>query len=111
MKTLKYLAVILLITSFTMESCSSMGEAKASNQTVKLNISGMTCEHGCKNAIETKVAKVEVVSNVKVDFETAVADISYDPSKTNPGDIIAVIQGIGGGLYQAKIKEGQSPNS
>jgi copper chaperone CopZ len=111
MKTFKYLAMMLLLTTFALESCNSMGEAKVSSQTVQFDISGMTCEHGCKKAIETKVAKVEGVSKVAIDFETAVADITYDPAKTNPGDIIAVIQGIGGGLYQAKIREGKSPNS
>ncbi len=111
MKTLKYLAIVLFVGSFALQSCNSSGNLKANGQTIQFDITGMTCEQGCKKAIETKVAKVEGVTKVAIDFDNAVANISYDPSKTNPADLIAVIQGIGGGLYQAKIHEGQAPNS
>lgn len=88
--------------------CNQQGKASVAEQSVQLDITGMTCEHGCKKAIETKVAKMEGITNVTVDFEEAQANITYNPEKTNPTEIIATIQGIGGGLYSAKIHESGS---
>jgi copper chaperone CopZ len=102
----KLLLSFLLISGIALFiQCNEQGKASIAEQSIQLDITGMTCEHGCKKAIETKVAKMDGIISVSVDFEEAQANITFNPEKTNPGEIIATIQGIGGGLYSAKIHE------
>jgi len=92
---------------FIISSCSQKAPSPelAQEAQVMLVIEGMSCEAGCKRAIESKVAKMEGVESIAVDFESAEALVHYDASVTKPDEIIATIADIGGGLYAARVKE------
>jgi copper chaperone CopZ len=107
MKNLKLIGALFFIVSVAI-SCSNSSRNEAANgdaiiKTVAMEIEGMTCEMGCKNAIEKKVAKMEGIQSIQIDFETAKAEIAYDESITNPEEVIETIESIGGGLYTAKV--------
>lgn len=100
--------LIALAFLFSAASCSSSSKNDISAdtaliKTVALEIEGMTCEMGCKNAIEKKVAKMEGVQSIQVDFQSATAEVTYDERITNPDEVIETIESIGGGLYSAKV--------
>lgn len=102
-KLLAISALLLLTVGFTACNNAPKTAAAAEIQTVSMEIEGMTCEMGCKNAIEKKVAKMEGIQKIEIDFENAVAQVSYDANVTNPDEVIETIGSIGGGLYTAKI--------
>lgn len=49
-------------------------------KTIKLDVSGMTCE-GCENTIESALTKVEGVASVEASHINAIATISFDSTK------------------------------
>jgi mercuric ion binding protein len=107
MKNMKSIISVITISCFALFfACSGTGNQKSEEavfKTVSMEIEGMTCEMGCKNAIEKKVAKMEGVESISIDFENAVAEINYNENETNPDEVIETIESIGGGLYSAKI--------
>ena len=69
-------------------------------RSVEMEIKGMTCEIGCARTIESKLSKVDGVTFSKIDFNAAIARITYDSNKISKEEIIKKINGIaGGGLY------------
>lgn len=112
MKNMKSIISTLTISLFVFFSACSGTENTKSNEahfkTVSMKIEGMTCEMGCKNAIEKKVAKMDGVESINVDFENAVAEIKYNEDETNPDEVIKTIESIGDGLYSAKIALAQN---
>ena len=55
-----------------------------------LKVTGMTCG-GCAAAVKSAAKKVNGVRDAQVSYEKGLAEITYDPSKTNPK---AIAQGI-----------------
>jgi copper chaperone len=51
-------------------------------ETIKLKISGMTCDH-CKMAVTKSLQSVPGVSAVDVDLQSNSAKVTYDPGKAN----------------------------
>lgn len=96
------LAVVVFFSSCTQQTTSPEESNEAQ---VRLVIEGMSCEAGCKRAIESKVAKMDGIESIAVDFEAAEALVHYNANQTKPDEIIATIADIGGGLYTAKVKE------
>ncbi|WP_027127610.1 heavy-metal-associated domain-containing protein [Gelidibacter mesophilus] len=50
----------------------------------EFGIEGMTCAMGCAKTIEKKIAKMEGVKSVTVDFDTRLAKVEYDNAKITP---------------------------
>ncbi|MFN4122603.1 MAG: heavy-metal-associated domain-containing protein [Flavobacteriales bacterium] len=101
-------AIVCLVIMIIATSCSNTAKNDAASnepdvKTVVMEIEGMTCEVGCKNAIEKKVAKMEGIQSIQIDFENATAEVAYDERVTNPEEVIETIESIGGGLYTAKV--------
>lgn len=101
-------ALLSVMVMMTAASCSNASQSDSANndtaiKTVAMEIEGMTCEMGCKNAIEKKVAKMEGIQSIQIDFENATAEVAYDERFTNPEEVIETIESIGGGLYTAKV--------
>ena len=71
--------------------------ALAKAETLSLNVTGMTCEMGCANTIESKLAKKEGVFEAKVIFNDSLATIKYDGNKLNKEELITFIEGVGDG--------------
>jgi copper chaperone CopZ len=57
-------------------------QTSASDKSVEIQCSGMTCT-GCESTIKSKVKKIEGVKDVMADYNTNVVKASYDPVKTN----------------------------
>ena len=55
-------------------------------ETIKLDITGMTCDH-CATGIEKLLSKNEGVTEAKVNYPKASCECSYDPSKTSKEEI------------------------
>lgn len=62
-------------------------------------VSGMVCEFGCAKFIEEEVSAYFGVVDFSVDYEAETAEIVYDKSKTNSGEIIAFVEGLNDGKY------------
>ncbi|HEY9570192.1 MAG TPA: copper chaperone CopZ [Metalysinibacillus sp.] len=63
-------------------------------ETITLNVQGMSCGH-CVNAVETSVGKIDGVSSVKVDLDTAKVEVAFDDAKTSQQAIADEIEDQG----------------
>ena len=63
-------------------------------ETVKLNVSDMHCCH-CKAKVEAALKAVKGVKKVRVDLESATAEVSYRASETNPAALAAAVTEAG----------------
>ena len=63
-----------------------------SQKTIKLNITGMTCDH-CATGIEKLLSKNEGVTEAKASYPKAACECSFDPTKTSKEEIISTING------------------
>lgn len=61
-----------------------------STQVCTLKVSGMTCA-GCEAAVRMAARTIEGVKDVKASYDKGNAEVTYDPSKTNPDAIAKVI--------------------
>ena len=62
---------------------------------VDFKIEGMTCAMGCAKTIEKKLANLEGVKEVKVDFESTIATLEFDPSRISKDVVIETIAKVG----------------
>ena len=75
-------------------------------ETVKLNVSDMHCCH-CKAKVEAALKAVKGVKKVRVDLESATAEVSYRASETNPAALAAAVTEAG---FPAKDVQCPQPN-
>jgi mercuric ion transport protein len=68
--------------------------ASAQRATMKLNVSGMTCE-GCAVGVRTALLETPGVASASVDVKAGQAMIEYDPSKATPAQLIEAVQKAG----------------
>nr|BAH24014.1 heavy metal transporting P-type ATPase [Ascidia sydneiensis samea] len=68
---------------------------------IVINIEGMTC-NACVNSIETKVAKLEGVENIKVSLENKQGLVNFNPSLTEGKFIVDEIEEMG---FDASISD------
>ena len=76
---------------------------KVAMRTRTLKVSGMTCA-GCEAAVRIAARSVDDVSDVKVSYAKGLADVTYNPSKTNPAEIAKVISDRSG--FKAEAARG-----
>lgn len=71
-----------------MEQSSTVSEKQldpnATYAKAEFGIEGMTCVMGCAKTIEKKIAKMEGVKSVTVDFDNSLAMVEYDNVKVTP---------------------------
>lgn len=70
-----------------------------------IQISGMMCEKGCKTTIQNRINDLDGVVTGEVDYSLGKAFITYDANILSCEDIIAEIESIGDGLYDASLVE------
>ena len=58
-------------------------DPNASYAKAEFTIAGMTCEIGCAKTIEKKIAKMDGVKSVIVDFDRRLAMVEYDEALVN----------------------------
>lgn len=86
------------------------GEAGAAHEDIKLEITGMTCEH-CATSIENLLSKVKGVKAANVSYETGSCECSIDPSKTTKDAIVATINNTKSYRVKGDLKGGGSGNN
>jgi copper chaperone CopZ len=90
------------VNTTTEENISESKEQQTENiKTVKLDVSGMTCE-GCENTIESALTKVDGVVNVEASYVNAVANISYDSTKVEEHSLAQAINETGYKVIEPK---------
>lgn len=109
MKNLKNIAFATILTLSTIgckkeataevkEVATTKTEIAAENlETAIFYIEGMTCEIGCANTIENKLANANGVSETKVDFESKMATITFDKTQQSIESLTKIVEKIGGG--------------
>lgn len=63
-------------------------------ETVKLEISGMTCM-GCVGSVKRILNGIAGVASAEVSLTPGSATVSYDPAKTNPGALKTAVTEAG----------------
>ena len=85
------------------ESVSAAKEVTASNsatgkmETASFNIEGMTCAMGCARTIEKKLAGLEGVKKVSVDYEKKHATVNFDSAKISPETLVETVEAASDG--------------
>lgn len=109
MKLIKFVFIALI--SISIMSCKESSEKKsvssevelpAKISSIKIDIKGMTCEIGCAKTIESKISKIDGVTESKVNFEDKKGEFIFDANKTSEQEIISTINNlIDGKTYSA----------
>lgn len=118
---------LFIFTIFVLTACNSSEEAQTksevnstqeaiepaiANTVAELNISGMTCEFGCKGAIEKALSKTNGIQEASIDFEKTLAEVKFDNQKISSEKIVEVITSVNNGAYGAELlKETPIENS
>lgn len=68
--------------------------------TTTFRVEGMSCR-GCVTSVTDALAAVDGVIHADVDYERAVAAVTYDPTRTDPARLSAAIEGAG---YSARVE-------
>lgn len=91
---MKTLSLVILVTVMLMPTLAhSVDDQQAKNlatEVCTLKVSGMTCA-GCEAAVRMAARSVDGVTDVKASYAKGNAEVTYDPSKTNPSAIAKVI--------------------
>jgi Cu+-exporting ATPase len=61
---------------------------------VEFNIEGMTCAMGCAKTIEKKIAKLDGVHFVNVDFDKKLAMVEFDSEKLSSDDFTKTVNNV-----------------
>ena len=78
----------------------------SANADASLFISGMTCEMGCKGAIESKLGNSEGVVNFNINFHDSTALVVYDSTLVSLNEIMVRVSEVGNGdFYQAFVSK------
>ncbi len=98
---MKKIIYIVLATFLLLTTISCQKQKKEDIHNIEVTIEGMTCEIGCARLIQSKVYKLEGVTESKVDFEKKKGYFTYDKNKISSEEITTNINGIAGGdLYK-----------
>jgi copper chaperone CopZ len=95
MKSIQILFFTLLTIFFI--SCKETKEVKASADlpvelvTTTFNIEGMHCEVGCAARAQKKLAKLDGVTDAKIDFESKLATVVYNKNAKSSEDLVETV--------------------
>lgn len=68
--------------------------------TVKVEVKGMTCQLGCANGLDTTLIETNGIVKSQTSFDNSFSEVTFDDTKISPGEIIKIIEKVG---FQAKI--------
>ena len=80
-------------------SASAPSSPTAGAARVDLPLTGMTCA-ACARRIERRLSKSPGVGSANVNFATARATVSYDPGRTDVGQLVSAVEDIGYGVIE-----------
>ena len=86
------LAVFLALSSVTV--------AADVTKTVTLEVQGMNCA-ACPITVRKALKKVPGVSAVKVNYQSGIAEVSYDPNETSADELAKAVTAVG---YPTTVK-------
>ncbi len=69
-------------------------ETPAQLATASFTIEGMHCAVGCAGTIQKKLAKLEGVEKVDVDFDNKKATITYDANRQTPEILVQTVENL-----------------
>ena len=72
-------------------------ESATGIQTVRFNITGMTCAEGCAKGIEGALYKQKGVKSSEVDFNSQIATVIFDAGRISKAELIRVIESFNPG--------------
>lgn len=75
----------------------------AAEVTSTFKVEGMTCG-GCEVGVRMNVKKLDGVADVEASYEEGQAEVTYDPDKVTPEEIVEAIEKLG---YTAKLEESE----
>ena len=84
----------------TVTDSAQVKETAANTETATFKIDGMTCPMGCAATIEQKLSGMEGVKQAKVDFDSKMATISFDPAKQTAESFVKTVEKIANGAYK-----------
>ncbi len=91
MKTVGALAVIAVMFGTTLvRIAEGQTPSKPATQVCTLKVAGMTCA-GCEAAVRMAARSIDGVTDVKASYAKGNAEVTFDPSKTNPAAIAKVV--------------------
>ena len=90
----------LILIMFSLLTTNNIVNA-AESVTVVLGVPGMTCKF-CPITIRKALKKVDGVTEVKTEFKTKTATVTFDPSKTNIETLIKATANAG---YPSTLKK------
>ncbi len=90
MRKFAFLGLIMLLLAPAAVFAGEKGELPEGQERAAISVSGMTCG-GCCVKVETAVAKMEGVVDVKADYEKGVATIVYEKATVDVKQIVEVI--------------------
>lgn len=108
--------IVIGVVTLSLNGFQETVGASQSQQTVILQIDGMTCG-GCVKDVKTALAKVPGVSEVGLstgkkwiwfpDYADARASVTFDPQKTNVDTLISVVEAASNPLskYRAQLRD------
>lgn len=79
----------------------SQNVSAAESKTVVLDVPGMTCKF-CPITIRKALNKVSGVTEVKAEFKTKTATVTFDPAKTN---VEALMKATANSGYKSTLKK------
>ncbi len=88
--TVTVLALALAVAGWGVTAQAQKKDDRQQTQICTLKVAGMTCG-GCEAAVKMAAKKVDGVKDAKASHEKGTAEITYDPSKTNPEAIANAI--------------------
>ncbi len=98
-------SLFLSICAILFVGCNNQSETTAkepeANTKYALQVEGMTCQSGCKKLIETKMAKHPGVVSFSINFDEAIANVTFDDSMTDTTSLRMAIAEINNGAYSA----------
>lgn len=108
---MKRLLILILISTAITVSFNECGNGKDTEENVvhtkacTIEITGMMCEKGCKTTIQNRINDLDGVVSGDVDYSLGKAFVTYNANTLSCQDIVAEIESIGDGLYDAIIVE------
>ncbi|MES1945146.1 Periplasmic mercury ion-binding protein [Salinisphaera sp. PC39] len=90
-----------LITTLLLFAAWMPAVGAAAEETVTLRVDNMTCAM-CPVTVRKALERVEGVQSAKVDFESKIATVIYDPERATVSDLTAATTNAG---YPSKRKE------
>ncbi|MBD3582311.1 heavy-metal-associated domain-containing protein [Flavobacterium selenitireducens] len=95
---------VLFLTACKQNDSAASADAKAETasvaaepETASFKIDGMVCAVGCAKTIEKKLASLDGVTKVSVDYDKKEATVEFDAAKQTPEQLVETVEKVGDG--------------